>query len=141
MEDDGNDFLRKVEVVAEQDGRYAREAYLFIYAALDYVVKSLKRDRSQLPGGRHVTGQELSRGIADYARLQYGPLTGSVLEHWGIRGTIDFGHIVFNLVDAGLMSRTEDDCLEDFEDVYQFDQTFDPQLIPRGPEGFDLSRL
>ena len=141
MEDNGNDFLRRVEEVAEADGRYGREAYLFIYAALDYAVKSLKRDRVQSPRGRHVSGQELSRGIADYARLQYGPLTGPVFKHWGISETIDFGRIVFSLVDAGLMSKTEDDCLEDFQDVYRFDQAFDPQQTRKGPEGFDISRL
>ena len=33
MDNDGSDFLDRVEGVAEEDGRYSREAYLFIYAA------------------------------------------------------------------------------------------------------------
>ena len=141
MDNDGSDFLDRVEGVAEEDGRYSREAYLFIYAALDYAVKTLKRDRAQSPRGRHVTGQELSRGIAEYAKLQYGPLARPVFDHWRVNETLDFGRIVFNLVDAGLMSKTEDDCLDDFRDVYDFDEAFDPQHDPVGPDKIDLSRL
>ncbi len=141
MDDAGNDFLEKVEEVAEQDGRYGREAYLFIYGALDHVVKSLNRDQIQTPLGRHVSGQELSAGILDYARLQYGPLTRAVFEHWGIRETLDFGHIVYNLIEAGLMSKTEDDCLDDFRAVYDFEEALDPGKNRKGPEDFDLSRM
>ena len=141
MEDEGRDFLERVEAVAEDDGRYRREAYLFLYAALDYVVKSLHRDQAETPAGRHVSGQELSRGIADYARLQYGPLTRAVLDHWGISRTLDFGHIVYNLIEAGMMSKTEDDRLDDFRAVYDFDEAFDPEKHRGGAESFDLSRI
>ena len=45
----------------------------------------------------------------------------TVFRMWGIQKTGDFGDIVFNLVDAGLMSKTDEDCREDFRDVFDLD--------------------
>ncbi len=136
-----NEFLRKIETVAERDGRYRLEAYLFVYAALEYLVQKLKRKLATPPETRHVTGQELAQGIAEYAQEQYGPTAQSVFEYWGITSTLAFGHIVFNLVDEGLMSKTESDNLEDFRDVYDFKQTFDPKRIQNNGSNVDLERL
>ena len=52
-------------------------------------------------------------------------MTKAVFAHWGITKTSDFGEMVFTLVKAGLMSKTEEDTLEDFRDVYGFDEEFD----------------
>jgi uncharacterized repeat protein (TIGR04138 family) len=41
---------------------------------------------------------------------------------WGIDHTADFGEIVFNLVEANLMSKTAEDTREHFRDVYDLDQ-------------------
>ena len=112
-----NDMPRQIEELAERDGRYKREAYFFLYRALDYTLKKLKAPR-------HVTGQELLRGISEYARKEYGPMTKLVFECWGIARTEDFGNIVFSLVEAGLMGKTEEDRIEDFQEVYDFDEEF-----------------
>ena len=125
MADAEHDFVRRVEEVAEQDGRYRREAFLFLYAALEYTVRKLGRDKASTQAERHVSGQELSRGVAGFAREQYGPMTRSVLEHWGVRRTQDFGEMVFLLVNAGMMSKTDEDRIEDFTDVYDFETEFD----------------
>jgi uncharacterized repeat protein (TIGR04138 family) len=45
-----------------------------------------------------------------------------VFRMWGINQTGDFGAIVFNLIDAGLMTRTDQDRREDFENVYDMDR-------------------
>ena len=117
-------FLKDIEELAEADGRYAKAAYLFIYDALQYTVEKLGKEN--LPKQqRHVSGRELVQALSDYGMDQLGPLTASVCEHWGVRETRDFGEIVFNLVGANLMSKTEDDCIEDFTDVYDFDDEFD----------------
>ena len=118
------DFFKKVEQVAEKDGRYRREAYFFLYSALEYTVERLGK-KQKIGKQRHVTGQELLKGISEYGIKQYGPMTQSVFEYWGITSTRDFGEIVFALVNAGLMNRTDEDSLEDFEDVYNFDEEFD----------------
>ena len=45
-----------------------------------------------------------------------------VLNCWGVQSTGDFGEIVFNLIEAGLMSKTDEDTRADFRDVYDLDQ-------------------
>lgn len=134
-----NDFVNRLVTLAEQDGRYRKAAYLFLYAALEYTVRKLGRDKAQTQTERHVTGQELSRGIAEFAREQYGPMTYSVLEHWGIRRTQDFGEMVFLLVNAGMMSKVEQDRIEDFMDVYDFEKEFDWRRRDR--QKIDLKKI
>ena len=115
------DLIEKVELVAERDGRYRKEAYFFVFEALQYTVTSLG-----LTGElRHVTGRQLLDGIKEFALEQFGPMTKTVLEHWGLTQTRDFGEIVFNLVNAGLMGKTDEDTIDDFVDVYDFVAAFD----------------
>lgn len=119
-----SEFLRDIEEVAETDGRYNRAAYLFVYDALQHTVESLGKE-SLSRDQRHVSGRQLLQGIGEYALSQFGPLTLSVLQNWGLRETRDFGEIVFNLVESNLMSKTESDSIEDFVDVYDFAEEFD----------------
>lgn len=104
--------------IRARQGPYDQRAFLFVLAALEF-------EQGRLPERRHVTGAELSRACRDFAREQYGLLARSVLEHWGIRSTGDFGAIVYALIDAGLLSRQDDDRVEDFHDVYAFSDAFD----------------
>ena len=113
-----------------RDPRYRPDAYRFVFEALDFTLKSLDRD------GGHVTGRELLEGIRDHALDEFGGLAGLVFDQWGVRSTSDFGEIVFNLVEAGLMGKTENDTREDFRDVYDFRSVFrvdaSPQRARRG---------
>ena len=102
----------------DRDKRYDPEAYSFIMASLDFTMKRLKRKG-------HITGQELSDGIKDYALDQFGPMARVVLEKWGIKSTNDFGEIVFNLIGSGLLGKTEEDRKEDFNNRYDFKEAFD----------------
>ena len=120
-----DDIVQKIEELTESDRRYKKEAYFFLYSALDYTVRKLGRYHYPTERERHVTGQELLKGISEYGWAQYGPMTKAVFAHWGITKTSDFGEMVFTLVKAGLMSKTEEDTLEDFRDVYGFDEEFD----------------
>jgi len=114
---------RLKEVVA-RDGRYHVNAYRFVYEALDYTVKQLDKKR-------HITGRELLEGIKNLAIEQFGGLAVMVFDVWGVRKTADFGNIVFNLVEADLMSRSEDDSREDFDSVYDFKEVFRIDSKPR----------
>ena len=117
-------FLQSIEDLAERDGRFKKDAYLFIYDALQYTVEKL--GKTDLPTEeRHISGRDLLYGISEFALDQLGPLTRSVFAHWGIYKTRDFGEIVFNLVNAKLMSKTERDNIEDFIDIYDFADEFD----------------
>lgn len=111
------DFLKKIEDILEKDSSYKFEAYTFVLAALHDTVTRLKKPR-------HITGKELALGIRKYALDQFGPMAMTVLHHWGIRRTIDFGKIVFALIDVQLLSKQVEDKLEDFDNVYDFTDAF-----------------
>jgi len=107
----------QLEALVQRDPRYTIEAYLFLREALDYTVRLLDKPR-------HVSGQELLEGIRKYALAEFGPLTRRVLSEWGIHACIDFGNLVFNLVDEGLLGKTEQDSIEDFTPGYDFEEAF-----------------
>ena len=110
-------FFEIVEALCARDTRYKPDSYEFVMHALQFTQKKLKR-----PG--HVSGRELLDGIRRYALKTYGPMARTVLEYWGIRTTEDFGNIVFNMIAVKLFSKTEDDTIDDFKDVYQFESAF-----------------
>jgi len=114
----------KTETISQivcKDGRYAAQAYYFIFDALDYTIQRMQKMR-------HVTGRELLEGIRLYATEHFGFLARTVLGEWGVHSTADLGEIVFNLVSAGLLSRTEKDTRDDFEGVYDFEEAFDNEF-------------
>lgn len=117
------DFLDQIDEVAERDGRYQKAAYLFIYDALQHTVGKLGKT-GLTKEQRHVSGRELLSGISEHGLSQFGPLTRSVFNSWGVRTTQDFGEIVFTLVQSNLMSKTAEDDLVDFTDVYDFAEEF-----------------
>ena len=118
------ELLKKIDRICRRERRYKPEAYLFVLAGLHATV-------SHFPEPRHVTGQELAEGLRIHGLDQFGPLTAQVFEHWGVRSTEDFGRIVFSLVDAHLLRKTEEDSLSDFVDAYDFSAAFNPQPLYR----------
>jgi uncharacterized repeat protein (TIGR04138 family) len=107
-----------IRKIVQKDPRYGAQAYYFMFDALDYTIQRLKKVR-------HVTGKELLEGIREYATEHFGFLARTVLSEWGLNATEDFGEIVFNLVEAGLLSRTESDTRKDFAGVYEFEEAFE----------------
>lgn len=119
------DFNAIVSLILKEDPRFDRQAYAFVRDGLEHTVKDLKkRDSARAKVSRHVTGRELSEGIRDHALEQFGPLAITVLQSWGLRETIHFGDIVYNLIDYNVFSKTEGDRREDFADVYTFEDAF-----------------
>jgi uncharacterized repeat protein (TIGR04138 family) len=111
-----------------RDRRYHRDAYFFVFEALRFAQEQLgiggmpATDQPDSGEERHVTGQQLCEAIRQYAVQQYGMLAKNVLSEWGVHTTGDFGEIVFNLIDAGQMKKTDTDRREDFENVFDFDE-------------------
>jgi len=107
--------------ILRRDPRYAREAYVFVSEALTYTAQK---------GGRkgHVSGRELCEGLCEYALGQFGRLARTVLESWGIRRSEDIGEVVFNLVDVGLLRKTDEDNREDFAGVVNFEKALDARF-------------
>jgi uncharacterized repeat protein (TIGR04138 family) len=106
--------------------KYHPTAYQFVWQALQYTQKRLRRPAPQGPLDQeaHISGQELLEGIRLLALEQFGLLTLAVFRHWGISATEDFGRIVFEMVERGDMRKTERDRLSDFLNVYDFDEEF-----------------
>jgi uncharacterized repeat protein (TIGR04138 family) len=103
--------------IRRRDGKYNERAYVFVLAALEFA-------QTRLPARRHLSGVELAWACRDFALEQFGMLANSVLTHWGIHTTEDFGQIVFMLIDVGLLASQPNDRPEDFEGVYEFAEVF-----------------
>lgn len=103
-----SNFSKKIDKIIEKD---KKSAYNFVLDALGYTI-------SKLPKPRHISGGELLKGIKDFSIEQFGPMALEVFGHWGIEKTDDFGEIVFNLIDQGLLLKTDSDSRGDFKDVF-----------------------
>jgi uncharacterized repeat protein (TIGR04138 family) len=111
---------KKLEEILAKDPRYSAAAYEFTRHAVTYASHVL------FAHGKHVSGRDLLEAIRRVALERFGVLTEDVLESWGLRSTEDFGEIVFRLVDAGLLAKTDEDSREDFRGVYTFRDAFGP---------------
>ncbi len=124
--------LKRMQAAA---GPYPLEAFEFVRHGLSHTSGKLHEDRAQTgaleSADRHVTGQQLCIGLLDFAIDRYGLLAPTVLERWNVGRTEDFGRIVFALIDEGLMSRTQDDRIEDFRGVYDFAEVFSADAMRR----------
>ena len=126
-------FESTLALILAKDPRYQRDAYLFVKDALDHTQKLVvKNNKGEL---RHVSGQELLGGIRDFALTQFGPMTAMVFEEWGIKRCEDFGDIVFNMVEIGLLGKTEKDSRDDFANGYTFEDAFRKPFLPASKLG------
>ena len=124
-------FDEVLEQVVKADPRYHRDAYHFLREALDYTQRAIsKANKGKL---RHVTGQELLAGLRAFALQQFGPMTLTLLHEWGVRRCEDFGELVFNLIDHGILSKTDTDTRLDFAGGYDFDEAFRQPFLPTRP--------
>jgi uncharacterized repeat protein (TIGR04138 family) len=103
--------------LARKHGRYKPNAYHFTLDAVQYTVRKTREIR-------HVTGRELLEGMRELAVSRFGPMAKTVFEQWGVRRTEDFGEIVFQLVDRGLLGKTDTDKPSDFAAGFDFDDAF-----------------
>ncbi len=114
--------------IVRSDKRYAYEAYEFIFQALEHTQKMLGRtlDLGSIDpteARHHVTCRQLLEGERELAIREFGLMARVVLRQWGISCTDDFGEIVFNLIDAQLMSKTDEDARTEFRDVFDLDES------------------
>lgn len=132
-------YHAKLADIVNRDGRFAYEAYEFVYQALDHTLKMLGRQGNDAdaepetaanaadsePGpvetSGHVSGREILDGIRALALQEFGLMARTVFRQWGLRSSADFGTIIFKLIDANLMRKTEEDSIEDFKGGFDFD--------------------
>jgi uncharacterized repeat protein (TIGR04138 family) len=107
----GIHFWDAVKEIRRTDGRYAAEAYGFVMDALEFTMYRIGERR-------HVSAAELLDNLCEHAKDRFGMLAFSVLEEWGLKTTDDVGETVFQLVQAQVLSRRENDSRDDFHQVF-----------------------
>ena len=111
------DLMLSIKNLAERRGVFRPEAYFFVLEALENAMASMD-ERG------HITGEDLLVWIKDLGQERFGIMAGDVFNAWGVNATIDFGRIVFHLVEAGLLRKRDEDSLSDFIDKFDFQDAF-----------------
>jgi uncharacterized repeat protein (TIGR04138 family) len=124
---DKHKIMEAVERIVQRDPRYARAAYFFIHLAVLHSVEQVAKAEKR---SRHISGQELLEGIRQFAIEQFGPLVLLVFHYWRIRCSRDIGEIVFLLAEEGILGVSDEDSIEDFENVYDFQDVFRKPFEP-----------
>ncbi len=107
--------------IVRRDGRFAYEAYEFMFEALTHTQQMVGRVPigGEKPGAEHhVSCKEILEGAVDLAREEFGFMARTVFQQWGVRTTDDLGEIVFNMIEADLLRKTDTDNRADFHDVF-----------------------
>jgi uncharacterized repeat protein (TIGR04138 family) len=140
-------FRDELARIIADDPRYSIEAYAFILEALNqarqFKLKSLARDRAARDAEKsssktrpaaesaekprplgHVDAGELCDAVRKLGLRQYGALAAMLLAHWGVHSTADIGEIVYNLIIAGDLEKTESDSRADFDNLFDFETAF-----------------
>jgi uncharacterized repeat protein (TIGR04138 family) len=84
----------------------------------------------------HVDAGELCDAVRKLGLRQYGSLAATLLAHWGVHSTADIGEIVFNLIAAGDLEKTDGDSRSDFNNLFDFETAFN---APTSPPAADRS--
>jgi uncharacterized repeat protein (TIGR04138 family) len=116
---------KSLQEVVQAVGIYPAEAYLFIQQGLTYTVQKIHAAQTDPQVSRHVSGRDLCEGLREMALKQWGLMARTVLSRWNITSTMDFGRIVFAMVEHDLLQKTPDDRVEDFRHVYDFTTAFE----------------
>jgi uncharacterized repeat protein (TIGR04138 family) len=116
-----------LEKLVEDVGLYPEDAYHFVQHGLSFTVERIHGKNADPEACRHISGQELCQGLRDFALLQWGMMAYTVLSRWNIASTLDFGRIVFAMVDSRFMNKTDEDSIDDFRNVFDFRAAFEGQ--------------
>jgi len=108
-------FRDAIDELRERGSHFAREAYVFVVAALGETVRTLPAERLADAERRHLSGRELTAGVIRIAREEFGPLAPTVFREWGVCANEDIGAMVFQLVAAGQLSARPEDTIRDFQ--------------------------
>ncbi len=114
---------RSEQEVVLADGRYSMSAYAFLRDGLTRAGRDSPAPRPD-EGPHHVTGEQCCTAMRELAIERWGMLARTVLARWNIHATIDFGNMVYLLIEHGHMSKASNDRIDDFRDVFDFAEAF-----------------
>ncbi|MCE5279681.1 MAG: Minf_1886 family protein [Planctomycetaceae bacterium] len=115
---------KSMDDVILADGRYPLEAFRFLHEGLEQAVEKVHGGTSGSQGQHHVTGRQMCEALRDLAAQRWGMLAPLVLGRWNIKSTLDFGRMVYLLIEHQFMKKTAEDSLEDFSDVFNLPHAF-----------------
>ena len=114
----------KILELCREDPRFAYEAYDFVCEAVTFTQDRLGRDaiHEDEEVDHHVSGAELLRGTCELAIREFGMMAPIVFKQWGVRTTDHIGEIVFKLIKAQRLSKSDRDDPEDFHELFDLHQ-------------------
>ena len=114
----------KLLELTRTEPHFSYEAYLFVCEAVNFTQNRLGRviEDDHRDADHHVSGDELLRGACAFAVQEYGLMAQVVFKLWGIRTTDDFGEMVFRLIEAQLLSKSDRDEPDDFRDLFDIEK-------------------
>lgn len=125
-----NEFTAILERVLENDDRYPKGAYHFVRKALNFTTENIQKKNRKGTTTEDIPIPHLIQGIGEYAHDQFGPLASCVFKNWSILNGEDFGNIVFNLVEHGAFSKSDQDAREAFKEMLDFKEILESPYMP-----------
>lgn len=101
-------------------------------AAYAFLLEALAEARQELARAGHVTGAELLAGIQRLGAERFGPLAALVFSAWGIRSSRDFGNMVYELIERGVLFQQPQDSIEDFMNGETYTEIFEELYFQGG---------
>lgn len=126
-------FDQAIIKIRSSDSRFSPAAYHFIRQSLDHSIQRLGRLAPEKKPA-HVSGKELLEGFRDLALKEFGPMAKTVLGEWGVGRCSHVGEIVFQLVQYGILGKSETDKPDDFQEIWTFTEAFESPFQPK-PSG------
>ena len=127
MDSQSYHFLHDIRKFCQKNHDYPPDAYNFLVESFNI---TLDRIKQEVDADQDISAAFLLEGIKRYALEQYGALAFHVLSEWNIHTTMDFGKMVFNLVQIGWFGKSDDDSIKDFDDVFSFEDAFVKPFLP-----------
>ena len=128
-----------VREIIQKDRRYAEDSYYFINEAVHFASEYFSKP--EFGQDRHLSGGELSEAIKEFTLSEFGSMSWAVLKNWGVYSTLDFGHIVFNLIDAEVLHASPSDRLADFDEVFDLKKELSMPFEPENPLSKQLPKI
>ncbi|MDE0858868.1 MAG: hypothetical protein OSA93_01815 [Akkermansiaceae bacterium] len=122
-----------ISEIIQKETRFEPSAYFLVREALDFTVDRLATE----DGGekRHVSGPELLEGFREFTLKEYGPMSATLLDDWGLQKCEDVGRIVFLFIENGVFGKQDSDTIEDFSNIYEFETAFSAPFLPKKQVG------
>ena len=119
------DIIRKIY---EEDDTFPPMAYCFVRDSVHKALENIAKVNREIGFDNEVPpdikGADLCRFFRDTLLTRFGPCAIDVLDTWNIKQTSYFGKIIYKLISVEILGKSENDSIEDFDNVYDFTEEF-----------------